>query len=254
MNQEPEMNQEDLKLRARLREAVRSEETPPFLEARIRAQIQAEGQPRPRWTGGWAMAGAALMVLAGASVAYELGHLRFTAASQASYVSAVSRQVASIMRVGLGDHLHCAYFQKFPKERPKPEEFVRFMGPDYAGLIPIVRQHVPERYRLEHAHRCLHHGRKFVHLVLRGESKLLSVVVAKKSEGESFAIEGLLPALVQSGLPVYRASSKNFEVAGFESRDHLVYMISDLPGQANMDQLLAMAPAVRSYLTRLEQL
>lgn len=256
MNYEPEMSQEDIRLRERLQEAVKSEPVPPFLEAKIRAGIEA-GQSRPsktRWFGGWAMATAALAIVAGAGIAYELGHLRFTDAAQESYIAKVSQHVATIMRVGLGDHIHCAYFRKFPKQPPAAEEFVRKMGPEYAGLIPIAREHVPANLPITEAHQCRHRGRKFVHLTFRGESNLLSLVIARKSEGESFAIEGMLPALVQSGLPVYRAGVRNFEIAAFESRDHLVYFISDLPGEKNMEQLLAMAPGVKSFLSNLEKL
>lgn len=260
MNPERDMSEADLKLRMRLREAVLSEETPPFLEARIRAQIQAAAaataadRPNSFRLRGWVLATAALALLAAVGISYELGHLRYTQGSQDSYITAMGNRVATIMRVGLSDHLHCAYFRKFPQTPPKTEEFVSKMGPEYAGLIPIVQKHVPERYRLELAHRCRFRGRQFVHLILKDDSQLISLVVARKADGESFSIEGVLPSLVQSGLPVYRAAARKFEIAGFESRDHLVYLVSDLPGQDNLNQLLAMTPAVREFLGNLERL
>ena len=252
MNHESEMNQDELKLRAQLQQAVRAEEVPPYLEARIRGRIRAEGTAGVPWHRGWTMALAVSAVLVGAGIAYQLGHLRFTAASQESYVVSMGNRVASLMRVGLGDHLHCAYFARPSKTPPSMEKFVREMGPDYAALIPVVRKHVPERYALEGAHQCSYHRRKFVHVVLKGDSKLISLVIARKVAGESFEIEGLLPALAQSGLSIYRATAQKFELASFESRDHLVYLISDLPGSQNADQLLAMAPEVRGVLAKLE--
>jgi hypothetical protein len=47
-------------------------------------------------------------------------------------------------------------------------------------------------------------------------------------------------------------SVQGFEMASFETRDHLVYFISDLPAQENKAHLLAMAPAVKDLLGKLE--
>ena len=252
MNSELRMSEEESKLRARLQEAVRIEEVPPFLEARIRAHIHSAAAPHRRWHRGWTIAMSSLTLLVGAGVAYQLGHLRFTEGSQESYVAAMGNRVASIMRIGLSNHLHCAYFAKPSKTQPKMEQFIRDMGPKYAGLVPVVRKHVSGPYRLEAAHRCSYQGRIIVHLVLKHDSQLISLVVAKKAPGESFEVSGLLPALKQSGLSFYRASAQKYELASFESRDFLVFLISDLPGQANADQLLAMAPEVREVLAQLE--
>ena len=252
MTNERDMTQEDLRLRTRLQQAVRGQEVPPFLEARIRRQIHSAEPAAVPWRRAWTIALAALMLVVGPGVAYQLGHLRFTAASQESFVVSTGHHLASIMRVGLGDHLHCAYFAKPSKTPPTTEQFVRDMGPGYAALIPVVRKHVPGNYRLEAAHQCKYHGRKFVHVVLMNDRQPISLIITNKVPGESFEADGLIPALAQSGLSIYRASAQKFELASFESRDHLVYLVSGLSGQTNMDQLFAMAPDVRSVLAKLE--
>ena len=58
------------------------------------------------------------MLMTGAGAVYQLGHLRFTTASQESYIASVSNRVATLMRVGLGDHIHCAVFRKSKKTPP----------------------------------------------------------------------------------------------------------------------------------------
>jgi hypothetical protein len=246
-----DLNKEETRLREQLQRAVRSEQVPPYLEARIKAHINTTGR-NAAWRQQFAAIAAALLIVAGGGVAYQLGHLRLTAASQASYIATVSNKVASIMRVGLGDHIHCAFFRKFPKNPPTMDQFVTKLGPNYAGLIPIVRKEVPQQYRLEIAHQCTWGGRKFVHLVLRNDDQLISLVLAHKQAGESFETEGLLPALAQADMPVYQSGVQNFQIATFESRDHLVYLISDLPKDQNMKQMLAMAPALKQYLAKLE--
>jgi hypothetical protein len=59
---------------------------------------------------------AALLLAVGGFIAYQLGHLSLTVSSQESYIATVSNRVTTLMQVGLGDHLHCAVFRKYPKD------------------------------------------------------------------------------------------------------------------------------------------
>ncbi len=246
-------SQEDTRLREQLRQAVRAEEAPPYLEARIEAHIRSAGSGTLAWKRRhWAAIAAVLMAVGIVMVSDRLGYLRLTGPSQAEYVAAISNRVASIMRVGLTDHLHCAFFHSYPKNPPAVERFVQDLGPEHAGLIPLVRQEVPGEYRMEIAHRCIVDGRKFVHLVLRGNDRLLSLIFTQKQPGESFETEGLRPTLARAGIPVYQSGVENFQIASFETRDHLVYFISDLPQDTNLKQMLALAPVVKEYLKKLE--
>lgn len=235
----------------RLRAAVDSVRTPPFLEARIRSRIRSESSGL-RWIPRLAPVGAALAIVAGVTIAYQLGRLRVTVSSQESYIASVSTHIATLMRVGLGDHIHCSVFRKYPKNPPTTEEFVQKMNPQYAGLIPILREHVPETYRMMLAHECRYHGRRFVHLSLMNSSNMLSLVMTRKAGGESFSAEDMLPALVQSGIPMYQSSVQRFQITAFETRDYLVYFVSDLPKQQNTDLMLALGPQVKSFLAKLE--
>jgi len=237
--------------KARLRSAVASEPVPPYLESRIRAQIRSSARPRG-WFVRLASAAVAAAVCLSLGVAYQLGHLRMTVGSQESYIAAVSNQVATLMRVGLGDHIHCAVFRKYPKTPPTAEEFVHKMGPQYAGLIPIVRNEIPSDYRMMLAHQCRYHGRPFVHLSLMNDSHLISLAITRKGGGESFAIEGMLPALTASGIPMYQSDVQRFRISAFETRDYLVYFISDLPKDRNSELMLALAPQVRDFLKHQE--
>ena len=76
------------------------------------------------------------------------------------------------------------------------------------------------------------------------------MVISLKRDGESFRKENLAPVLADSGIPVYRTGVQRFEIAGFESRDHLVYVISDLPRQKNIAILTALAPVVTELLNK----
>ena len=243
---------EEPKFDPRLRAAVDSVEVPPFLESRIRNRI-AQQKPARRWLTGIVSAAAAASVLGGVFVAYQLGHLRLTVGAQESYISSLSGHVATLMRVGLGDHVHCAVFRKYPENPPAVDDFIRMMKPpQYAGLIPIVRSQVPDTYRMTMAHECGYHGRRFVHLSLKNDKNMLSLVITRKASGESFSAQGALPALVQSGIPMYQTGIQRFQLGAFETRDFLVYVISDMEQKQNTELMLALSVPVKDFLAKLE--
>ncbi len=226
----------------RLKAAVDSVEVPPFLEAQIRRQIQdqAAAPPRRRWTA-LAVASVAAALVIGAGVTYQLGQIRQTSADQESFIVTMSSKVATLMRVGLGDHLHCAFFRKFPAEAPAVEEMESKLGPEHKELIPVVRAHVPQEYKLVLGHLCRYHGRQFVHLTLKNDVQLISLVITAKRPGESFDIEGALPELVQSGV-------EQFQIAATETDKHLVYVISDLPANQNLQLMQSMVASIKTIL------
>ena len=238
-------------IRARLKTAARSVSAPPRLAARIRSDIR-DSQRHSVWGRYLLPVAAALLVSVGALVSYQLGHLRITASSQESYIASISSRVAGVMTVGLGDHVHCTVFRKFPKNPPTLEEMTERLGPEYAGLLPLVKNRLSGDMRIVMAHRCSYHGRKFVHLAMRGDSKLLSMLISLKRDGESFTKENLLPVLSDSGISMYRSGVQRFEIAGFESRNHVVYVVSDLPGKENLAFLTELAPAVTDLLNKVK--
>ena len=238
-------------LRAQLKSAVQGVETPAFLEARVRARLESR-RPSFRWTMSMAAVAAVLVIGLGVAISYERGYFRYNRASQDSYISSVSSSMATMLRVGLGDHIHCAVFRKYPKNPPTTAQFIEKMGPKYSGIIPIVREQVPTDFRLLLAHQCKYKGRQFVHIVLRSDRRLLSVVLTRKADGETFTAEQLAPALSEAGLSIYSASTQRFQIAAFESRDYMVYVISDMPQDRNMELMRAMAPQLETYLDKLE--
>ncbi|MBL8232435.1 MAG: hypothetical protein JNL98_28315 [Bryobacterales bacterium] len=238
----------------RLRMAQKGVAVPIGLETRIRAAINGQRQPRKMgWltAPGWMAAATAFAMVAVLGIAYQLGHLRFSQASQDWYIASVSSRVASILRVGLKDHIHCTVYRKYPKAPPPVESFVAELGPEYRDLVGVVRQQAPSGYQLAVGHKCRYEGRKFVHLALRnGSGKLLSLVIAGKDQGESFATERLPAALNHDGRPFFEAQAQRFAISAFETDQHLVYTVSDLPADQNMRIMVAMAPRVVEILAR----
>jgi anti-sigma factor (TIGR02949 family) len=239
--------------RERLHSAVRSINASPEFRDRITHAIRST-PAAPRRPMYWTMsvaAGIALAVLGGA-IAYQLGHLRVTAASQDSYIASISQSVGQILAVGLRDHVHCAVFRKYPRQAVTPEQVARDMGPEYAGLVNVVGEHVSPEQRIVMAHRCGYMGRKFIHLALADGTHLASLVIALRQPGENFDSSSLTPALSDNGLPIYRTSVHRFQIDGFQTSSYVVYLVSDLPGDENLKMFVQLAPSVRGYLTKLE--
>ena len=242
------MSQEnDRELQARLRAAVRAETAPPDLAARIRARRDS---PAPFWAFGWkALAAAGTMALVlGGFTGYQLGHFRYTDGAQESYIASISERLPGIMTVGLGDHVHCAIQRKAAKDTMAAEAYAESMGERFAGLAALVKDHVPAGFRIVEAHQCTHRGRPFAHIALRKDSKLVSVVIAAKADGETLA--GLPSALAASGIPIYHAGAQGFQIAAFEAGEFLAWVVSDFDVAGNSRVTAALAGPVAGYLGR----
>jgi hypothetical protein len=164
------------------------------------------------------------------------------------YIARVSASLAAVLKVGLGDHIHCSIFRKYPKEAPPIEKMERELGPTYSGLLPVVRGAVPQGYRVIMAHQCSYAGRKFIHLTFEKDGGLLSLVIARKQPGES--VEGLTPASQSSGIPIYQSAAGRYEVAGFEAGNYFAYVVSELRSKANLQVAGNLAAGVHEYLAK----
>lgn len=240
-------------LRARLKAAVNAQSVPVELEARIRAKIE---NPRLGVSFGvgwsrWAVAMAASLVVC-AGIWLGVPREKMPALSdrpaQNAYIQKISASLDAVLKVGLGDHVHCSIFRRYPPNPPPLEKMEADLGPAYQGLLPVVRAAVPEGYQVVLAHRCSFAGRKFIHLTFKKNDDLLSLVVARRESGES--MERLAPTTEASGTPIYQAAAGRYQVAGFEAGDFLAYVVSDLKGKANLRIAANIAPGVRDFLVK----
>lgn len=244
-------------LRTRLRQAVHAEETPAGLEETVRSRIRAREAARFPWSYQVGLIAASLVLAVFAAwFVFRPGQALhdLDEAAQVAFIDRIAVRLPALLRAGLGDHLHCTVARKYPDNYPKPENIKpeKRLGAEFEGLREIVRRIVPEKYRLILAHRCGFKDRRFIHLTFRGDdAKLISLIVTRKDEGESFAAEQVLPALQQAGVPVYQRGVSGYQVAGFESRDYLAYLVSDLGAEENLQLTASIAAPVRAYLDRL---
>lgn len=248
---------EELEARARVRSLVQSAVRRQAAAPELRRKIQQKIRERPAspFAIQWMLAAAAAVVLCvGALLTVRTRDERLYTgiAAQESLIQRVASRVEAIFRPGLGDHLHCAVFRKYPKEAPALQEMSQKLGAEYQGLLSLLREKLSGEYRVVLGHRCRYGGRQFVHLALKGRGSLLSVILTKKQGGESFESGSPAPVLEQAGVPIYLAAAERYEVAAFESGDHLAFVVSDLGREENLRLASSLAPPLREFLARIE--
>jgi len=235
----------ELEARTRVRDALRRAAASPIPPEELRLAIQRrlrEIQPGHlggfrRLTSAVALAGLAVVVLAG------------IAAQQWIKVRKGRRVVAGVLALGVSDHLQCAIKgHNYPDIANPPEVLRRKLGPQYAGLLEVVRQNLPGFEILE-AHICSVQGspRKYVHFIARGHGTILSVVLTK-SEGAQLPNGIMLRSGTSGSINLYEAHLEGMNVAGFESNGYLGFVVSDMNLATTMQIANELAPPLNVAL------
>ena len=235
----------ELEARSRVREALRraaaAQAVPKGLDQTIHKRLQesqpgwAWGFPPSRWA--VALAGVALVAIA------------VVATQQWRSLQRGRQLVASVLGLGVSDHLHCAIRgHNYPEVAHSPEELRAKLGPLYAGLLPVVEQRLPGFQVLE-AHLCSVPGssRQFVHMIARQDKTILSVVLTRR-DGESFPPGNFLAASAQSSVTLYQTHLQGMNVAGFSSKEYFGFVVSDLGQQDVLEIASAIAPPLQKAL------
>ncbi len=241
----------ELKQRAQAREllqrAVRAEMTPAGLEARIRGHIRSPALRRTPAVRSWALAAVGVAVVCAAAWVAALRPLGSGGRSPIQEVRTSADPAARILQIGLDDHMACVPYLQSYKMIP-PADRLREIAADYPGLAPLVVQKM-DGYDLLSAHHCSLNTRRFIHLMfLRDNSRVLSVTLTPK-DGDSFPKAGD-SMLRDLGVELHAIHMQGYEVAGFESRQHLIFVASDLPREENRRVAADLAGALREYLAK----
>jgi hypothetical protein len=239
------------RIKSRLKTAVQSQSVPRELQARVREALRHESRASFASTR-WAVAAAAMLII-GLAIWVALPRSTRLALpdladrrGQDVFIQKVSASLSAVLKVGLGDHIHCSIFRKYPKNLPSVGEMAEKLGPAYQDLVPLVKSRVSEDYRIILAHQCGYQGRRFVHLTLSNGANLVSLVITRKQPGESLQALGVSGH--PSGVPIYQAAAQNYDVAGFETDQFLAYVVSDLGAKQNLQIADILAPSVRQFL------
>lgn len=233
----------ELGVRTRVRDALRRAvaSQPASEELRQSIQRQIRGM-QPGVSGGsrrlaWALALVMIVVVAGIATAQWIRVQR-------------GRQiVASILAIGVSDHVQCAIKgHNYPSVANPPEKLREKLGPQYAGLLEVVQQKLPGFEILE-AHICSIPGspRKYVHFITRGRGTILSVILTRR-DGEHLPNGKSFVSVSSGSVDLYEAHLEGMNAAGFESNEYFGFVVSDL-SQASIVQIASeLAPPLKAAL------
>jgi anti-sigma factor (TIGR02949 family) len=236
----------ELDSRTRVREALRRaavKRLPPedFREA-VHQRLR-KAQPGIIWqvptTWAAAVAALALVVISGAL------------AQQWLRLQRGKQMVASVLALGVADHLQCAIKgHNYPEVANPPDQLRQKLGPEYAGLLEVVEGRLSGFQVLE-AHICSVSGspRKYVHFIARGGGTILSVILTKR-DGESLPAQRFLVTKDSSGSDLYNAELEGTSVAGFETNEYFGFVVSTLAQNEILQLASAIAPPLRNALDR----
>jgi hypothetical protein len=235
----------ELESRMRVREALQraaaSQPVPDGLGEAIHQRLK-KAQSRSFWAPGaptWALAlaGAAMIVIVG------------IAGQQWMRLERARQMVASVLQLGVSDHLHCAIRgHNYPDVANPPAVLREKLGPQFAGLLPVVEKELPGFQVLE-AHICSVPGspRKYVHFITRGQGTILSVILTKR-EGETLPSGRFVTGASFGNVNFYEKQLEGMSVAGFQVSGYFGFVVSDL-GQHEMGHLAeGLAPALQTAL------
>jgi anti-sigma factor (TIGR02949 family) len=219
------------RVRTQLQAAVRATPVPLDLQAKVRRAVKSETS-RPR-TGLWAVGAAAAVILC----AGLLSLWRAKTDPEGAILRKASGRIGAVLNVGLRDHLHCAIFRKYSRQAVAPAEMAAELGPGFADLAPLVQTKLPGDFRIIQGHHCDAGGRPYTHFIISGGGgKIVSLILTRRRPGE----------LLRGG--IHQMGVDRFQVVGFESHDYLVYLISDLDAQQNLQWTANLAPTLRAFL------
>jgi Putative zinc-finger len=232
------------RVKQQLKTAVMKETPPPALEEKIRRSIRKDSaRVWPTWT---LVAAAAVLFVAVGILGLQLWNRAAATRTDTGAANAGGR----LLEVGLKDHVHCALDSGFANRVFTEAEMREKLGPEFFGLVGLVKEKIPGNYQVVVGHRCKANGREYVHLILKSSQTALSLVVTKK-QGEAFTQNQVAAILEASGVPIFGAHLNNLEVAGFETRDYLAFVVSDLSREDNLQMAAALAPPVQAFLGKL---
>ena len=237
-----------VRVRAQLKRAVIREYAPTSLQERIRSDLRHARGFRSNAFSFSLVAAAAVLVIA------VVTFFTFTPGKSSLSLQAEVAPgdvTGQVLKIGFDDHVFCSIDHNFANKRFTAEQMSEKLGPDYMGLIELANEKMPQDYAVVVGHRCHYQGREFIHLIMRNQKDVVSLVITRK-KGEAFQADSVAAITEAARGRTYHATWANQHVAGLETRDHLVFVVSIETNDANLQIATSLAPSVRDFVARLE--
>lgn len=165
-------------------------------------------------------------------------------ANKARLVEAVKVGWKELTEHAVGDHKNCAVKFNLEENPVSLDEAATKYGPTNKGLDKtifaaakdIFEDPAQSRIKFLEAHSCIYNGRRFAHIVLQRQGKLISVLVADTD----------LPTAVDG--PVNLRFDGSLNASGFQLEHHAVFVVSEMDAADNTLLAQAIVPAMRRHI------
>jgi hypothetical protein len=234
-----------MRLKQVLQKAVKKDVAPGGLQYRIQREIRKPQSGTGYQWRNWMLAAAATLAIA-------LGSWGVFQASKSSKTLELARQQdVEILTVGLNNHVYCAVDHQLADKLFTADEMNMKLGPEFSGLVGLVKDRLPGAFEVVVGHRCSFKKREYVHLILKNQDKVMSLVLTRKN-GEAFSKAALGNVIEAAGVRMHAERLQDYQVTGFETRDYFAFVVSNMDKQESALVATSLAPAVRDYLAKLE--
>ncbi|HKA17063.1 MAG TPA: zf-HC2 domain-containing protein [Blastocatellia bacterium] len=243
------------RIKTQLKRAVLNVQAPAALQDRIRSDIRRPRRLNFNLTQSWILAAAAVIVLAvGLGIFFRPGG--GSGGSNAKPLSVIAEVAPNdvagqILKVGFDDHVFCAIDHGMASKHFSSEEMSEKLGPKYQGLVELVKEKMPQGFEIVVGHRCHYKTREFIHVIARRQGEVVSLILTQKI-GEAFPAESVSAVMNAAGVPVHEASWSDIQVAGLETSNYLVFVISNETRKENEQIASSLMPSVSDFLRRIE--
>lgn len=228
-----------LALRQSLRDAFRSSRDlapDPRFTAQVQDLVSSHFAPRPARgfaSRRWLAIAAAVTVVAVAGWQLLGGR-----AGRAGF-----GHLAELAAIAAGDHRFCALQHALDEAPITLAEAASRFDPAYASLEEAVAGASPVRdgdVEVLGAHSCLFRGRRFAHVILRRDGRVVSILLTPLEPRQAAAPGRVEPC----------PSSNGFRIACFVAGDHAGFVVSDLTESGNMALATELAPVLQTHFGR----
>ncbi|MFN2454481.1 MAG: anti-sigma factor [Pyrinomonadaceae bacterium] len=169
---------------------------------------------------------------------------------------AASLAVREISETAAGDHRNCAVTFRLAEPLISLKDAGRKYDPAYFDLARAVlagRDAAAEPVELVKAHSCVFEKRRFGHVILKYQGRLVSVLVTDLEHQKDSSAPDAGTASDANAVAVAACPQvAGYHIACFETARHAVYVVSDLNEADHMSLARALAPSVYRHVSQTE--
>ena len=157
--------------------------------------------------------------------------------------SGISLVREELVRSAVGDHRDCAIRFRLAEKPINLEMAGRQYDPVYVNLTKSLS--LPLDVELVEEHSCVFEARRFAHIVLKYQGRLVSFLVTESALDST-------PQGSSDSQVISCSQLDGYQVSYFQTRRHTVFVVSDMQEGENLQMTRALAPTVYAHITRAE--